>query len=178
MKIYSSKNLKTSFVIICSDNSLSLLKSTANSIKSKYYDHPFICVANGSATVEEVAAMKAICPTYKGKKTISSMINVGLRHAPADWAFIVFSGSFLPGKMDEKFSFFINSEKDILFPIINRKTNFIDGTWNGLLINKKTFREVGEFEDDGEFEHIKCEWACNALNYGCKFKAILGSKVC
>ena len=113
-------------MIICPDNSLSLLKSTANSIKSKYYDHPFICVANGSATVEDVAMMKCICPTYKGKKTISSMINVGLRHAPADWAFIVFSGSFLPGKMDEKFSFFINSEKDILFPIVNRKTNFID----------------------------------------------------
>ena len=178
MKIYQPKQLKTSFVIVCPDNSLSLLKNTANSIKSKYYDLPFICVANGAATPEELAEMKLICPAYKGKTTISSLINVGMRHAPAEWVFIVFAGSNLPQKLDAKFAFFVNNEKDILFPVVQRKTNFIDGTWNGLYLNKKNFKEIGEFQEIGELDEVKCDWAGRALEKGCRFKAIVGNKVC
>lgn len=165
-------------MIISQDNSLSLLKTTVNSIKSRYEDQQYICVASGNATTDDVAAMKQICPTYKGKSTITSLINVGLRHAPTDWAFIIFAGSMIPQKLNDKFSFFINSEKDILFPVVQGKTNFIDGTWNGLLLNKKTFREVGEFDDSGELFQVKCEWAAKALENGCKFKGIIGIKVC
>jgi len=177
LKIYQPKTLKSSFVIVCPDNSLSLLKNTANSIKSKF-DLPFICVANGDATQEDLAEMKLVCPAYKGKTTISSLINVGMRHAPAEWAFIVFAGSNLPQKIDGKFAFFVNDEKDILFPVVQRKINFIDGTWNGLYLNKKTFREIGEFQESGELLEVKCEWAERALEKGCRFKAIIGSKVC
>ena len=80
--------------------------------------------------------------------------------------------------MNEKFSFYIGSEKDILFPVANRKYNFIDGTLNGLFINKKTFKEVGEMNDEGSLEFVKAEWAMSAIEYGCKFKAIIGSKMC
>ena len=178
LKLYQNKEIKTSFVIICHDNSLSLLSGTANSIKSRYYDNPFICVANGSANAEEIANIKKICPAYKGKDTLTSLINVGMRHAPTEWVFIVFAGSNIPQKLDSKFSFYISSIYDVLFPIVQGKFNFIDATWNGMMLNKKAFKEIGAFEETGDLLDIKCDWALRATEKGCKFKGIMGVKVC
>ena len=47
-----------------------------------------------------------------------------------------------------------------------------------LLIDRKTFKEIGEFNEEGHLEMVKAEWAMSAIECGCKFKAILGSKMC
>ena len=119
-----------------------------------------------------------ICPTYKGKGTYSSLINVGMRHTLADWNFIICAGATVRWKMDRKFSYFIESEKDILFPIAENKIYFAEATLNGLLINKNTWKEVGEMNDDGSLEMVKILWALSAIDKGVKFKAIAGSKIC
>lgn len=178
LKIFTEKSLKSSFAIVCPDNSPSLLGNTANCIACRFPEVPFICVANGSATAAEMSEMKAICPAYKGSDTISSLVNVALRHAPAEWVFVVFAGSTIPPKIDEKFGFFVGGEKDILYPVVHRMTNFIDGSWNGLYLNKKNFRDVGQFMESGELHDVKCEWASRALEAGCRFKGIVGIKVC
>ena len=178
MKIYTTKSLKSSFAIVCPDNSPGLVRNTANSIKCRFPELPFICVANGSATPDEMAEMRATCPAYKGGDTISSLVNVALRHAPAEWVFVVFAGSVVPQKMDEKFGFFVGSDKDILFPVVQRMTNFVDGTWNGLYLNKKNFKDVGQFMESGELQEVKCEWASRAIEAGCRFKGVVGIKVC
>ena len=43
---------------------------------------------------------------------------------------------------------------------------------------KRSFKEIGEIADEGKLELIKAEWAMNAIEYGCKFRAIVGSKMC
>lgn len=172
------KQLKYSFLIICPDHSLNLLKTTVSSIKNHYPNLPYIAVVDEDTTKEDVAEMKKNCPIYKGKNTITSLINVGMRHSPSDWVFMIFAGSNVRPKLDEKFSFYTTNDKDVLFPIANNKYNFIEATLNGLCINKKTFKEVGELSEDGKLEMIKAEWASNAIDYGCRFKAIIGSKMC
>jgi hypothetical protein len=106
------------------------LGATASSIKNHYPNLPYIAVVDESATKEDVAEMKKNCPIYKGKNTITSLINVGMRHAPSDWAFMIFAGSNVRPKLDEKFSFYITNDKDVLFPIANNKYNFIEATLN------------------------------------------------
>ena len=177
--MYSHKDLKCGFVILCPERAIGLLKTTANSIKSRYgSDLPFICATDNSATTEVMKEMKAICPTYKGKSTFSSLINVGMKHAPAEWSFLVCAGATVRWKMDQRFAYFVENEKDILFPISDGKTNFVDGTLNGVFINKKTWKEVGEMSDEGSLEEIKLFWALDAIDKGVKFKAIAGSKIC
>lgn len=176
--MYSHKNFKCGFVILCPEHTVGLLKCTVNSIKGRYPDLPMVCATDDSATAEDLKEMKAICPTYKGKNTFSSLINVGMRHSTADWSFLVIAGATVNKKMDERFPYFVESEKDILFPIVDRKVYFVDATLNGLFINKNTWREVGDMGNEGTFEEIKILWALKAIDKGVRFRAIVGSKIC
>jgi hypothetical protein len=166
-------------VILCTERNINLLRSTVNSIKSRFPNYPIICVTDDTVTPNDLKEMKSICPvTYKGKSTFSSLINVGMQYAPADWNFIVCAGAIVRLKMDEKFAFFVESEKDILFPIAENKTNFVDATLNGLFINKHTWKEIGPMAEIGPMEIIKLMWATQAIEKGVKFKAIAGTKIC
>jgi hypothetical protein len=81
-------------------------------------------------------------------------------------------------RLNDKFSLFVENERDILFPIAEGKTNFIDGTLNGLFIHKEAFKEVGKMEADGPLAECKAAWAERAVTKGYRFKAIIGSKIC
>lgn len=177
-KICTYKNLDFGFVILCPEHAVNLVRITANSIKLRYPDWRYICVVDSSATPEDMKDLREICPAYKGKETFSSLINAGMKHAPSEWNFIVMAGTTVRDRMNYKFSYFIDSEKDILFPIADGKYTFVDGTINGLLINKKTYKEVGDMVDTGPLEVCKLMWALTAIEKGCKFKAIAGTKLC
>jgi hypothetical protein len=176
--MYSHKNLKCGFVILCPEHNVSLLKCTMKSIQCRYPNLPMICATDNSATAADIKEMKVICPTFKGKSTFSSLINTGMKNAPAEWNFILCAGVTVDWKMDDRFAYFTESEKDILFPIVEKKTNFVDATLNGLFINKKTWKEVGNMENEGTLEECKILWATKAIEKGVKFKAIAGSKIC
>lgn len=178
MKLYKPKQLKYGFSILCPNYSQSLLKSTVNSLKEFHPEAPFIAVTDSLATADDLLEIKKTCPVYKGKSTISSLLNVGMRHCNSEWVFSVFAGTTVKENINKKFSFFVSSEKDVLFPIANRKMNFVDGTLNGLFINRRFFKEVGDFEDEGELDIIKLIWADKAMCLGCRFKAIVGAKLC
>lgn len=178
MKLYTHKDLKCGFVILCPDHAVKLLESTANSIKNRYSGVPFVCATDETANTQDLKEMRLICPTYKGKGTFSSLINTGMKHAPADWNFIVCAGVTIRSKLDQKFSFFVSSEKDILFPIAENKTYFVDGTLNGIFMHKKTFKEVGDWDEHKDLCMVKTFWALEAIDKGCVFKAIANSKIC
>jgi hypothetical protein len=178
MKLYVKKKLDYGFIILCHDNNIGLLKSTANSIKRRYEGVPYICITEKDAKTIDIKSMKDVCPTFKGKSTFSSLINSGMKNTKAEWNFIVFAGTTVRSRMDEKFFLFINSKKDVLFPIADNKTDFVSGTLNGLLLNKETFKEIGDIEENGSLDYVKTMWACEAIQKGCNFKAIANTKIC
>lgn len=122
--------------------------------------------------------MNEICPTCKGKETYTSLINAGLKSPPAEWNFVVIAGTYVRHRLDNKYSMFMESEKDILFPIVDNKYNFVDATINGLLVHKNCLKEIGPMAEIGPFEICKMMWALEAIEKGYKFKAILGAKLC
>ncbi|MFZ8393467.1 hypothetical protein ACO1MB_14640, partial [Staphylococcus aureus] len=67
---------------------------------------------------------------------------------------------------------------DILFPIVDRKMNFIDGTINGIFLHRQAFDLTGPFSDDPSLEKSKAVWSSTAVEKGCTFKAILGAQIC
>jgi len=177
-KLYTHKNLSCGFVILCADHNIKLAHITIKSIKAKYWGLPYICVLDDSANDQDMREISNICQAYRGKGTYSSLINLGMQYAPADWNFLIMAGTSLRSKLDQKFSYFIDNDKDILFPIVDRKYNFVEGTLNGLFINKKTYQEIGNMADNNPLEICKLMWALDALDKGCRFKAIANSKLC
>jgi len=175
--LYTAKNLNFGFIILNPESNPSLLKSTINSIKSKF-DVPIVSITEKSVKAESLKEMNSLCPTYKGQQTYTSLMNAGMKRAPADWNFFVIAGTFVRHKLDHKFSMFIENEKDILFPIVEKKYDFVEATINGLLIHKNCFKEVGNMAEIGPFEICKLMWALEATEKGYKFKAILGAKLC
>ena len=72
------------------------------------------------------------------------MINAGMNATEKDWNIIFIAGTYLQRNYTKKYSMFIESDSDVLFPNYIRKSNFIDGTINGLCISKNLFNKTGE----------------------------------
>jgi hypothetical protein len=178
LNLYTYKEINCGFTILCHDHNTKLVKSTINSLKVNYSGSPYNCVADDSVNTDDLKELKALCPTYKAKNTFSSLINVAMKNAPAEWNFLIIAGSWVRPKLHHKFSYFLESEKDIMFPIAEGKTNFVDATINGLFFHKKIFKEVGNLATENPLELCKLMWALDAIDKGYRFKAIAGCKIC
>lgn len=176
--MYSYKDLDYGFIILCPDSNTALLKSTVSSITARHPDKKFLGVSAASLSAKECKELKKFCDIYKGGSTITSLINTGMEKTKSEWNFILLAGAIVRRKINERFSYFVDNEKDVLFPIVDRKTNFIDATLNGLFINKKTWDLVGSMDNDGPLDFVKCLWAAKAIDLGVKFKAVAGAKIC
>ncbi len=176
--------LDLGFIVLCPDRDVRGLRSTVSSLSFCYHNADVFCMVDGSTTPKELKQMKEICPTYKGKDTITSLINAGMKKMKKPWAFIIYAGSRIKTNLPRKLEQFVQSEKDILFPIVKNKTGFADGSSNGILIHKDTFKEIGVLpkaqatEDMNDFEVSKLLWECKAIEAGCQFKAIAGIRIC
>ena len=165
------------FIILCHNDNVDSLRSTANSIKNYYDGLPFVGIATSKIDKDEMSLMKEVCKVYKGGKTYTSLMNKGMRHGCKTWNMFITAGSFVRPCVDKKINHFLEDDKDVVFPIVDKKTDFIDCTLNGLMIHKKTFNKVGKFEEDENLQMCKLLWGCKAAEYGCKFKAILGYQI-
>jgi hypothetical protein len=176
--LYKRKDIKCGFIILSPECSIKPLIITVNSIRNYYPQSNLICVFSQTCQTQIVDDASKYCSSYIKGNCITEMLNHGMQHAPCEeWNFIIISGSYLRNCLDKKFSYFIENEKDILFPLVNKKMNFVDGTINGMLIQKKSFDDIGEFPDEGSLEMNKSFWASTAVVKGYKFKAILGVKL-
>jgi len=178
MEMYRPKDLNYGFIILCPDSNFALLKSTVSSISIRHPQKNFFGVTANTISLKEFKDLKNLCPVYKGGLTITSLINAGMEKAKNEWNFLFFAGVSVKTKIDKKFSNFINDEKDILFPIVDGKANFVDATLNGLFINKKTWDRIGPMDSEGPLDIVKLIWAAKAIDHGVKFKAIAGTKLC
>jgi hypothetical protein len=172
------------FVILCPDHNFAGLKNSIGSIRHHCYDREYIGVVGSDATADDIKVMKEICPIHKGKATITSLVNVGMKKVKHDWAFIMFGGSRVCSYLERRFTSFVKSDKDILYPVVDRKCNFVEGCFNGVLINVPFFKEVGDFpemvaekQDFNDFEMAKLFWATDAIAQGAQFKGIVGMRI-
>lgn len=173
-----------SVIIISHNYNIGGIKSTVNSVKTSTYNRNSICVVTEDVPDKELKEIKNIVEVYKAKNTITSLINTGIKKNKNQWSFIVFAGSRIPYYIEKKLDCFCKNDKDILFPVIDRKINFVDGCFNGVLINNKFFKEVGDFpnfsfqkQNVNDFEVAKMIWATEAIEKGGQFKAIVGMKI-
>jgi hypothetical protein len=177
--------LDIGLIVLCPDRNIGGLRNTAGSVLFHFYDRECIAVAGDDVTKEELVQMEKHCvKAYKGKNTITSLVNKGMRHLKHKWGFIVFAGSRVQPFMERKLADFVASDTDILYPLVEGKYNFVEGSFNGVLINKKFFNKVGKFPEDdlqkqgvNDFELAKLLWSIEAIEQGATFKGICGLRV-
>jgi hypothetical protein len=164
-------DLKMSVCIICTGPSAAGIKKTVESCF--YLDHP----SKNLIVVKDDFDKTQINPAWGklviGGTAITDMIDIGCKNAETDWVYFVLAGTRLQKRIDSKNALHVKSYKDVLFPVINRRWNFIDATLNGLLLNKKFHEEVGDFGSGNDLMVTKLIWADRALSMGVKFKAIV-----
>mgnify|MGYP003472689346 CR=1 FL=1 len=175
------------FVIISENPNFGRFKYTKNSIINNYGDNTSITCVFSKNSKEDLKLYKNEVETHivKNNNTLD-LINVGIKKSKEDWNLIVNEGTWIKPNMDKKYSSFIKNEFDILYPIFyeldingkmfNVKTDFIDCSLNGMMINKKCFDKIGIFEQF-DFLESKTLWFFNAIEKKCSFKAILGNKL-
>lgn len=185
--IHRMSNKKTrdfGFVILCPSLDKTALRNTVTSIKQLCPRSPIMSVIGNNVTDVAVKELADVCEVVQGNDTITSLINVGMKKTKAVWNVIIFAGSWVRAGIYRQFSCFVKDEKDILFQVVDGHTNFVDGSMNGIIINKNTFREVGDFPESRlnkpgfkEMELLKLLWSVGAISKGCRFKAIIGMRV-
>lgn len=174
-------------IIVAPQANIGLIKTTVNSIKNNLPGWSFLISVTNDIKKDTIEELSEICNVVQGKTTITSLINAGVKASENDWNFIVFEGTSLQKSIENKFFKFVRDKKDIGFPIIveydymgkpkNLNSNFVDGSMNGILIHKETFKKIGNMTDN-PLPYSKLMWSLDAIAYGCTFKGILGAKVC
>jgi hypothetical protein len=177
--MFDIKKLDFGFVILFPEPKINLLKITLKSIYLNYPEYPFITVAANSIPANTISEMKKLCKVIKSKNTITSLLNTGLRNAPAEWVIFVCAGTLVKRKFCKKISRFIENETDVVYPIVEKIYKWRECSLNGICINKKMIKTVGPFlENRDDLEFCKEYWSliatatCNA-----KFKAVLGASI-
>jgi hypothetical protein len=150
MKLYHYKNINYGIVVVCQNNGY--LKNTLTSLNSHYPKNKLTVITEGV--------------------DIYSMINKGIKESPCnDWNFVICAKGWIRKKFDLKYCYFIESNKDILFPVIkNNNFNFLDCDINGLLIHKDAFLDIGDFTN-------KLLWYAKAIEKGYIFKGVVGVRI-
>ncbi len=172
------KDLDVGFVVLCTDNNIGLLKNTVKSLRIFYPDKSHIAVVARNTPTEVVDEMKEMCPIYRGKGTVTSLMNTGLRNGNKEWNLLTVAGVWFRGNEIKKMSVFLEDENDIIYPFVDKKSVFYEATINGILIHGKTFKKVGPFPDENPLDICRMMWMLDAMEAGCKFKAVLGPQLC
>jgi hypothetical protein len=168
--LYSEKKLETTLAIISINSYFYEIQKTLNSAAFLCHDCKKLAILPSDGVLESPVS----CDVYKGGQCITSMMNAAIKNSSTEWVLLVFAGSNLQKKLDVKYSRYITSHKDILFPVIDRIWTFDRGSMNGIYINKKFHEEIGDFGEGDNLEITKLMWAGKAIEKGAKFKGIVG----
>lgn len=186
----SSEEFRSSlgFVVISPEPNIARLKDTVRSIRSAFGQGARIsCSISKAIKKEQLDEYKEVCPSFRGGETVMSLINSGMKKSLGDgWRLLVMEGARIPAGLEQRYTKWIDNDRDILFPIVmthDREgrpstilATFEDSTLNGLLIHESMFKEVGGFSDNPICVSKKF-WGMDAEDKGARFKAILGVKI-
>lgn len=187
--MYERKDLDFGFVVLSPEHNVARVASTVRSIRNYHRNKDIVCAVGKDTTAAEMKELKEVCPSvWRGKDTITSLINVGMKRGFKGWNLLVMEGVWAKKPIASKYSGFIENEKDIVYPIIMDHDrdgrpvkvykDFEECTLNGIFIHYDTFKQVGEFPDYSDLNKSKFVWYAMAQEYGCKFKGILGATIC
>lgn len=165
-------------IILCPDYNSGGLKSTTNSIKMEIPNVPYVTMVANDARDDDVADLAKYSRICKGGKTITSLIDFGVKEVKTDWCMVVMSGSRIKKSILRKYGRFATCNKDILFPVLDRKYLFDEASINGILLNSNVYDDIGGFGDTvDDIQEAKLLWAGRALDKGYKFKALVGARL-
>lgn len=168
--LFKHKTLDIGFIVLAV-NTVEQTRRTIDCVKSYFSDSSLLVISD-----QEVNRDVKIVKNKNDKK--SHFFNLGIKSPPcSEWNIFVFGGTTIKPFAIRKFSCFVDSEKDILLPVLERKINFTQSNLNGLLVHKKTLKKIGQFSEKGGFEESKLYWAEKAINNQCKFKSIIGTRL-
>lgn len=187
--MHDRRNIDFGFVILSPEHNLGSVSGTVRSIRNHYQDIPITVAVGEDTTPTEMKELKQVCPSvWRGKGTITSLINTGMKRGHKCWNMLVMEGVWVKRGIIYRYTPFLKDERDILFPIVadyNRDgmptkiyKDFENCSLNGVLIHQETFKEVGEVPTYENINKAKFVWSAMALEKGCSFKAILGAKLC
>jgi len=163
-------------VILNPESDPTALRITMRTIADYYPECGALCVVGKKA--QGILENKQFADVVQGGDTITSLIDAGVKNSKTDWCFIVTAGTFLRTHSLRKYEHFWRSEKDILYPVVDRKYAFDEATINGVLMPKKAIEEVGSFGDHNHnIQLVKMLWVLQAVNLGYKFKALVGARL-
>jgi hypothetical protein len=169
---------KVSFLVLCPELNVGGLRSTISSIKSNFHNIDYMCVLGENATDFDMKEIGKMTPFIKGGNTITSLINNGIKKSKKEWIYIIVAGVLLRPTIFRKYETFLKNDTDIMYQVTNKTTwLFSDATINGILINKKAIKEVGDFTDEDNIVNSKLLWAAKAIEKGFKFRGLVGIKL-
>lgn len=171
-KLYLSKFIKYGFILLCPNIDVRHVENTIESIKLYYNTNKILIVLPEGTESAIVSKVRKLAQMVLAKSDLVSMLNKGLELSLCgEWNFVLHRMGRLNPNIEKQFSYFMESEKDIIYPISRRKWDFTEFDLNGFLINKKTYEDVGPFPD-GTVEESRTFWAIKAIEKGCLFKGI------
>lgn len=170
--LYDAKKLDMEVFIILENDNVKLAQYTLDNCCNLVYDYKKTVVAPESVNKEAFTGRGF--KTIYGGKFYCDMIDISMKNCVSEWAFLLKAGTKIQNRIDEKNSRYISRYNDVIFPVVNRVYNFSTLPLNGLLLNKAFYNEVGEFGDYESQEITKLIWADKAMQFGAKFKAIVG----
>jgi hypothetical protein len=177
--MFEIKSLNFGFVILCLEPNPISLFNTVKSLRISHPNYTTVGIVPSNTPTSVIKEMKTTTSIYKGKSTVTSMLNTGMKYGQGEWLIFLVAGTWIKIKLCNKLSRFIEDETDVLFPIMDNVHDFKHSTLNGLCIHKNNFEKIGPFDEIGELSSIREKWSifATAIN-NCKFKAIAGAKIC
>ncbi len=176
MRLYEYKKLDLGFVVLCPEPSISALQVTVNGLRTRY-DSPVIAVVPGDTMPEMVSYMGKICPVFQGQDTVTSLINAGFNHMPSEWGMTIMAGTRVIDNVDVRYSYFVEDTSDVLYAIVDGFYEFPDCSLNGIMVHRDTWKKVGHFCPTNVLPVCKLLWAQEAIDRGCKLKAVMGVRM-
>lgn len=172
------------YIVLCPDRNTAALKNTVGSVRYHTNNRECIAIVPKNTTAKELKEFKDICETYKGQDTITSLVNTGLKKLKHDWGCLMFGGSRIFQFTERRITSFAHTEKDVIYPVVEGKFGFVEASFNGVVMTKKFFDEVGDFPTAAmlkaglnDFELAKMFWALDAMDKGAKFKGVVGLRI-
>ena len=164
-------------MILCQNRDVNALRYTVRRINCFYPQAAILAVKPKGTTRGETAEMKQHCPVTAGQVTDQSLINAGMKKTAAAWNFIVHEGAIVRARLHKRYETILQDENDVIFPIVDGRYDFVEGTTNGMLLSKALWASVGAFENECDLFLAKALWALEAKEKGATFRALLGARV-